>query len=105
MNMTIQYNTSNIEEEEVRLQETINELVENTLGRFEDKITRLEVHLSDENGHKNGQNDKRCLLEARIAGMQPIAVTTQANTFAEAAKDAVGKLKNKLETVLGKLNN
>jgi len=103
--MTIQYNTSNIGEEEVRLQETINELVENTLGRFEEKITRLEVHLSDENSHKEGQNDKRCLVEARIAGLQPIAVTSNANSFEEASKIAIGKLKNKLETVLGKLNN
>lgn len=103
--MTIQYNISNTGEDDMLLEETLNALVNNALSRFEEKITRLEVHLSDENSHKEGQNDKRCLLEARIAGLQPIAVTSNANSFEEATKIASGKLKNKLETVLGKLNN
>ncbi len=33
----------------------------------------MEVHRSDENGSKSGQNDKRCVTEARLEGRQPVA--------------------------------
>ena len=46
-------------------------------------ITRVEVHVSDENGDKQGQNDKRCVMEAR-RGRQPVAVTHQAATVDDA---------------------
>jgi hypothetical protein len=36
------------------------------------------VHLGDENGHKRGGNDKRCMMDARLDGRPPIAVTQQA---------------------------
>jgi hypothetical protein len=48
------------------------------LARF--KVTRLEVHLADENSDKFGINDKRCLIEARPVNMQPVAVTNHADT-------------------------
>ena len=50
-------------------------LIANELNRFDEHITRLEIHLSDENGNKNGQKYKSCLIEARIEGRQPIAVS------------------------------
>jgi hypothetical protein len=43
-------------------------------------ITRIEVHLSDENGKKEGHNDIQCILEARIEGRDPIAVRCDADT-------------------------
>jgi len=42
------------------------------------------VHLSDENGDKTGGNDKRCLMEARLEGRQPIAITHESETIDEA---------------------
>ena len=75
------------------------------LSRFSHKITRLEVHLSDENGDKQGLNDKRCLIEARLSGMKPIAVTNHANTHEQAVGGAVDKLKTSLETIIGRLRN
>ena len=36
---------------------------------------RVEVHLSDENGKKQGEADKRCKLEARLSGLAPVGVT------------------------------
>ncbi|RAR47615.1 HPF/RaiA family ribosome-associated protein [Flavobacterium lacus] len=103
--MQIQYNISNIGEEDQRIVERLDDLFNSNLSRFTEKITRLEVHLSDENSHKEGQNDKRCMLEARIAGVSPIAVTSQASSFDEASKIASGKLKNKLDTIFDKLKN
>ena len=54
-------------------------VVRNALGRLGDHVTRVEVHLSDEDGKKHGQDDVRCMLEARIEGRQPMAVTHHAS--------------------------
>ena len=54
--------------------------VENALRRFSSQITRVEVHLGDENASKRGGNDKRCMMEARLEGQQPVAVTHHAAT-------------------------
>ncbi len=43
--------------------------------RYSERITHFSVHISDENGDKSGDHDKRCMIEARPAGMKPVAVT------------------------------
>lgn len=80
-------------------------LVSEELSRYSEQITRVEVHFSDEDGNKDGFNDKRCLMEARLAGMQPIAVTHQANTHEQAFWGAIDKLKNSLEKTIGRLKS
>ena len=45
------------------------------------------------------------MLEARLEGMQPIAVTAHGDTIQAALKGALGKLKSSLDTTLGKLQN
>ncbi|WP_439554785.1 HPF/RaiA family ribosome-associated protein [Dyadobacter sp.] len=100
--MTIQFNTDkNITGSQERSAPLI-ELLTADLNRFSKHITRLEVHLSDENGHKEGQNDIRCLIEARLEGRQPIAVSNDANEGFLAVRGASEKLKNALETVIGR---
>jgi ribosome-associated translation inhibitor RaiA len=103
--MTIQLNSDN----NLTLHETfrtqLHTLFTEELSRFAEKITRLEVHFSDENGQKEGQNDKLCKLEARLEGMSPIVVTNNANNHELAAQGAITKLKSALETVLGRLSN
>jgi len=84
---------------------TLKEVLEKELSHFKDHITRLEVHLSDENGGKSGPNDKRCLLEARISNKQPVVVTVDADTHDQSVKAASVKLKHALETVIGKIKN
>ena len=44
------------------------------MGHFDARLTRIEAHLSDVNSARGGDNDKRCLLEARPSGRQPLAV-------------------------------
>jgi ribosome-associated translation inhibitor RaiA len=103
--MTIQFNTdSNITGGE-KLRGPLIALISEELSRFSHQITRVEVHLSDENGPKEGQNDKRCLIEARLEGLKPIAVTNNANTHEQAIEGAVEKLKTSLDTILGRLRN
>ncbi|MDO9594406.1 MAG: HPF/RaiA family ribosome-associated protein [Lutibacter sp.] len=103
--MTIQINSdSNLtvhKEFRTQLQTQITE----DLSRFSEHITRLEVHLSDENGQKDALNDKRCLVEARLEGMKPIAVTNIANNHEQAVDGAIDKLISTLETKFGRLNN
>ena len=103
--MKIQFNTDSNITESKELRDSLIALISEGLSRFSDQITRLEVHLSDENSHKEGLNDKRCLLEARLEGRQPIAVKNQANTLEQAVIGAVDKLKSSLDTILGRLKN
>jgi phage-related protein len=63
------------------------------------------VHLSDENGKKEGHNDIQCILEARIEGKDPIAVTCDADTTKNAVAGAIEKIKSSLETILGRMQN
>jgi hypothetical protein len=66
--------------------------LESALSRFSDQITRIEVHLGDENAGGAGGSDKRCMIEARSAGKQPVAVTHHAASVGEACSGAVHKL-------------
>ena len=76
--------------------------VESTLSRFSDHLTRVEIHLSDENGEKSGGRDKRCMLEARPARQQPVAVTHHAASVDEACSGALTKLETLLNTKYGR---
>ncbi|AZI27091.1 MULTISPECIES: HPF/RaiA family ribosome-associated protein [Pedobacter] len=103
--MTIQLNTDKNLTIHQEYEDKIKGLINDGLSRFDDLITRLEVHLSDENGSKDGLDDKRCLLEARISGKEPIAVTNLGNNYDLALSGAISKLKSKLETIAGKLKS
>jgi ribosome-associated translation inhibitor RaiA len=79
--------------------------VENALSRISDHITRVEVHLADENADKSGQNDKRCVMEARQEGRQPIAVTHHAATLEKAVHGAADKLTRLIESRIGRTHD
>src|SRR5690606_19189745 len=87
----------------------LNSYIENTLSeelkRFSVAITRVEVHLSDENGGKKTANDKRCLLEARVSNHQPVVVTHHANSVSQAFDGASDKLLRALENMVGRMTN
>lgn len=103
--MKIQINTDNNIVGREQMVVHYEEVLTDSLSRFNDQITRLEVHLSDENSHKDSPEDKRCLLEARVEGLQPIAVAHKAATLHQAVSGATDKLKKSLESALGKLRN
>jgi len=103
--MKIQFNTDSNITESKELRDSLIALISEGLSRFSEHITRLEVHLSDENSLKEGLNDKRCLLEARLEGRQPIAVKNQANNLENAVTGAVDKLKSSLDTKIGRSKN
>jgi ribosomal subunit interface protein len=103
--MTIQFNTDKNLTIHEEFRNKLSAHLSEKLNRFSENITRIEVHLSDDNGHKQGQGDKKCLLEARVEGRPPIAVSAGANNYELAVDSAVEKLKNSLNTVFGRMQN
>jgi ribosome-associated translation inhibitor RaiA len=85
------------------LTERVRGVVLGRLDRLASRITRVEVHLQDLNSGKLAQRDKRCLMEARVGGLKPIAVSHEAPTLTEAIHAAAEKLERALVRVLGKL--
>jgi ribosome-associated translation inhibitor RaiA len=78
--------------------------VEAGLRRFAPQVTRVEVHLADENGHKRGDTDKTCTIEVRLAGLQPLAATGNGATVDQALDSAIDKLVALLDHKLGRLH-
>jgi len=103
--MQIQVNTDHTIEGHEALATQVRGVVENALSRMSDHITRVEVHLTDESGSKSGKNDKRCMMEARLEGRQPIAVTDEAATLDLAVDGAADKLARLIEHTLGRLHD
>jgi hypothetical protein len=98
--MQVLINTDhNVEGREAMAAE-VTTVVVGALQRFSDRITRVEVHIGDENGSKGGPNDKRCMMEARLKGRQPIAVTHHAETIALAVHGAAHDLTRVIESAL-----
>ena len=103
--MKIQVNTDHSIEDREGLARRAETVVEEILGHLATHISRIEVHVSDENGDKGGEHDKRCMMEARLDGHPPIAVAHEAQTFDQAIEGAVHKLKRSLDHTLGRLHN
>lgn len=103
--MKIQFNTDKTISGEERNETFFTAQIADAVERFRSHITRIEVHLSDENGKKEGKNDILCLLEVRLEGRQPIAVSCHADTLEIAVSGAIDKLKTTLETILERIAN
>lgn len=79
----------------------VNGALDGAIGRFSDRITRVEVHLSDQNSDKKvGVDAMRCMMEARLEGRQPIAVTHQTTALYDAVHGAADKLAAVIEKTL-----
>lgn len=103
--MLIQLNTDKNIDGNARLESYLNTLIKDELERFNEHITRIEVHLADENGPKKGADDIRCTLEARLENRQPIAVTSHANTIEKATSEALDKLSASIGKIVSKLKS
>ena len=101
--MTIQFNTDHNITGNEHFTGPLSDQIAGELSRFKEHVTRIEVHLADENGSKEGINDKRCTLEARVEGKPPIAVTCHANTVEQAVDGAIDKLRAALDRVFDRL--
>jgi hypothetical protein len=80
----------------------VSAIVDEALVHHHDHISRVEVHLGDETGAKAGPGDKRCMMEARLDGRKPIAVTHHADTVESAVHGAARRLAKAIGGVLGR---
>ena len=104
--MQVQINTGHNIEGHEALATEVSGVVEESLSRFSDRITQVDVHLSDENSDKKGgDDDMRCMIEARLAGLQSLAVTHQAATLDQAVEGAADKLTRLIDSTLGRLHH
>jgi hypothetical protein len=100
--MKIQINTDKKIALDIELARFVEGEITRALGRFESRLTRVEVHLSDVNSHKPGLHDKRCQIEARPAGRKPVSVNVESPTVEESVQDAANKMKRLLESAFGR---
>jgi hypothetical protein len=100
--MNIQINTGHKIQGNKALISKFSNIIEGSLSRVSDHITKVVVHLKDEDGDKKGNNDKRCMIEVRLEGRQPIVVTDYADTLNQALDGALHKLISMIESILGR---
>lgn len=100
--MQVQFNSDSSVMGTENVAERIEASVREKLARFEERLTRVEVHVRDENGSKGGADDKACTIEARPRGGKPIGVTEHAAKIDDAARRATNTLVQRLQRQLGK---
>ncbi|CAN5268656.1 HPF/RaiA family ribosome-associated protein [soil metagenome] len=101
--MQVKTNTDHNIPHSEALNDHVETVVKDALSHFSDQITRVEVHINDELGKKPGDSDKRCMMEARLTGHQPVAVSDHAATVHQAIQGASEKLKRAIDHTLGRL--
>jgi ribosome-associated translation inhibitor RaiA len=103
--MQININTDKTIERHQGLDDHVESVLKTAVGRFAEHITRVEVHLSDDNSQKSSDGGNRCLLEARLTGYQPIAVSDHSIHLHQAITGASDKLKRAIDSALGRLHD
>jgi len=103
--MIVQLNTDNNIHGAAQLESHVTDKINASLKHYENYITRVEVHLTDQNSHKSGKDDIQCKIEARISGLQPIIVMSKNDSKEKALDEAADKMKAALSTVIGKMQN
>ena len=100
--MQVQVHTDNHIQGSSELTGQVEDAVAGALERFGDRVTRVVVRFADENGQKPGTHDKRCVVEARLAGLPPITAKHLGATVAQALDGALDKLEKHIERTIGR---
>lgn len=101
--MNIQLNTDKNISGNAELKKAVSEKLKHTLKHMDHHITRIEVHLSDQNAEKSGPDDILCKIEARLQNRKPVMVTSQSDTKEVALSEAAEKLKAMLRSIVDKM--
>ncbi len=81
----------------------LQQVVQDAMARFAERVTRVEAHLSDVNSQaKSSDGDIHCTLEAKLVGHDAIVVKGHASNAHQAIEGAVRKLKRAIGTELAK---
>ncbi len=100
--MDIQVSTDNHIDGDERVTEVAQAAVTADLGHMNDWLTRVEVHLKDQNADKKGPANIRCTMEARPRGLAPMAAHADAGDIPGALKSAAVKLRSRLQSMHNK---
>ncbi len=103
--MYIQIHTDNQVVSDQGRDDRLEEQIRQRLARFENRITDVEVHVSDVNGPRGGAADLRATLEARINGIPPVAVAEHGTSVDRAILGAANKAVRALDHQLGRLSD
>ena len=100
--MQFQFNSDSSVMGTENVAERIEVMVREKLERFDERLTRVEVHVRDVNSAKHGADDKECMIEARPRGGKPIGVHGKSDKVDDAARKAANTLAQRLERHFGK---
>ncbi|PIW54546.1 MAG: hypothetical protein COW16_10895 [Sphingomonadales bacterium CG12_big_fil_rev_8_21_14_0_65_65_10] len=100
--MQVQFNSDSTVMGTDNVATRIEARVREKLARFDERLTRLEVHVHDEHRHTHGHDDKACTIEARPRGGRAIGVTEHGSTVDDAARKAAATLAQRLDRFFGK---
>jgi ribosome-associated translation inhibitor RaiA len=103
--MQINVNTDRTIDKHQGLDEHVQTVVQNAIGRFGDHVNRVDVHLSNENKEKQADGGNDCMMEARVAGYHPVVVHEHAINLHLAVSNAGAKLARALDSALGRLQD
>lgn len=96
--MLLQINFGDVQHSSA-LESWAEERVHKQLGYLTEKLTRVEVHLRDDNSAaKSSNDDKRCVMEARIAGRRPLAVDHSGGDMYKVIDETAAKLSRAVKT-------
>lgn len=101
--MLVQVNAGNGVRVQAETASRIEGNIKAALEQFSNDVRRVDVHLSDENRDKGGDDDKRCMMEALISGHGRVAVTDFAGELPMAIDGATDKLHKAIGHELGRL--
>lgn len=100
--MFVQIRTDNRTISDAEANDRLEGKVRSKLKRFESRLSDVEVHITDMNGSKGGDGDKRVSLEARVNGHPPVAVHADAERVEIAVGLAADKAVRALDHAIGK---
>jgi ribosome-associated translation inhibitor RaiA len=83
--------------------EHVDDVINGALGRFGDRVSRVEVHLSDADGQAGtSARSIQCTLEARLTGLETVFVTDHADNAHQAIEGGARKLKRAVGAAIAK---
>jgi hypothetical protein len=86
-----------------KMAEHLDTVMQDALGRFGERVARVEVHLSNANSlAKTGAGHIHCTLEARLLGLEVVVVKDEARNAHQAIEGAVRKLKRAVGAAVAK---
>lgn len=99
--MLFQFNSDNHVQCDAAVETRVRTLVDARLRNVQQKISRVEVHVGEINGPRGGV-DKRCAVELRPKGLDPITASETAETIELAAAGATDKALTAFQRVIGR---